>query len=189
MVSNLQFSETFPQKGMDFRRVAMKFLFHKKLCEAGWAMSLLEGFIYPGRSTNILFHMEWFIWVSQWRFQGPAPPPLIFRPYWCPKGRKRFFWHCPRRPFISGSGWPGLPLIWRSGSATVFSLELEISRFVDTWRQAVSATSSVHIWNILTNDDDRGKDENFQLKARWIIPLPGGGGALMEKDTGMAVGI
>ena len=30
MVSNLQFSETFPQRGMDFRRVPMRFLFHKK---------------------------------------------------------------------------------------------------------------------------------------------------------------
>ena len=57
--------------------------------------------------------MEWFIWVSQWRFQGRGPegpgPHLIFRPYWGPKGRRRFFWHCPRRPLISGSGWPPLP--------------------------------------------------------------------------------
>ena len=38
--------------------------------------------------------MEWFIWVSQWRFQGRGPEGpasyLNFRPYWGPKGRKRF---------------------------------------------------------------------------------------------------
>ena len=163
MVSNLQFSETFPQRGMDFRRVPMKFLFHKKRCEAGWAMSLLEGFILIPR-PNISVHMEWFIWVPQWRFQGRGPegpgPHLIFRPYWGPKGRRRFFWHCPRRPLFSGSGWgrggggggggappppPPPPPIWGSGSATVFSVDLEIGQLVAAWRTAISATSSVHI--------------------------------------------
>ena len=45
------------------------------------------------------------------RFQT-APP--IFRPNWGPKGRKKFFWDCPP-PLISGPGWPGPPLICRSG--------------------------------------------------------------------------
>ena len=65
--------------------------------------------------------------------------------------------------------------------------DLAIGRLVAAWRTAVSATSSVHIWHILTNDDGRGKDENLQLKARWIIPLSRG--ALMKKGAGMAVGI
>ena len=34
--------------------------------------------------------------------------PLIFRPKWGPRGRKKFFGDCPT--VISGSGWPGLPL-------------------------------------------------------------------------------
>ena len=51
---------------------------------------------------------------------GGPPAPLIFRPNWGPKGRKRFFLRPPPLPppFISGSGWPPRPLIWRSGSAT-----------------------------------------------------------------------
>ena len=49
---------------------------------------------------------------------GAHPPPLIFRPKWDPKGRTNFFWD--RAPLISGSGWPGPPLIWRSGSATAY---------------------------------------------------------------------
>ena len=47
-------------------------------------------------------------------------PPLIFRPKWGPKGRKKF-WGDGSSP-ISGSGWPlppPHPVIWRSGSATV----------------------------------------------------------------------
>ena len=51
---------------------------------------------------------------------GLSSPPLIFRPDWGPKGRKKFFGDRPPppppHPFISGSGWPQ-PLIWRSGWA------------------------------------------------------------------------
>ena len=43
--------------------------------------------------------------------------PLIFRPNWGPKGRKKFFWRPISSPLIKGSGWP-LPLILRSGSGT-----------------------------------------------------------------------
>ena len=49
----------------------------------------------------------------QWRIQGRGPRgagPPIFRP-------KNFFDATPP-PLILGSGWPGPPLIWRSGSAT-----------------------------------------------------------------------
>ena len=57
-------------------------------------------------------------WQIQGRGPGAHPPPLIFRPKWDPKGRTNFFWD--RVPLISGSGWPGPPLIWRSGSATAY---------------------------------------------------------------------
>ena len=42
-----------------------------------------------------------------------APPPLIFRPNWGPKGRKNTFW----RPGSGSGGPPPCSLIWRSGSA------------------------------------------------------------------------
>ena len=64
MVSNLQFSETFPQRGMYFRRVPMKFLFHKKRCEAGWAMSLLEGFILIPRPVDEYFGPHGMVYMG-----------------------------------------------------------------------------------------------------------------------------
>ena len=52
---------------------------------------------------------------------GARPHPLIFRPKWGPKSRKKFLGDGPSP--ISGSGWPLSPplhpVIWRSGSATV----------------------------------------------------------------------
>ena len=47
----------------------------------------------------------------QWRIQGRGPgepgSPLIFKPNWGPKGRKKIFdTISPPRPLISGSGWP-----------------------------------------------------------------------------------
>ena len=49
---------------------------------------------------------------------GPSHP-LIFRPNWGPKGRKKVL--RDRSPLFSGSGWlSSSPLIWRSESATVF---------------------------------------------------------------------
>ena len=61
-------------------------------------------------------------WRIQGRGQGEPGSPLIFKPNWGPKGRKKFFDTIPPRPLISGSGWPLPPppaphLIWRSGSA------------------------------------------------------------------------
>ena len=52
----------------------------------------------------------------QWRIQGRGPgSPLTFGPNWGLKGWKKKFKTPP--PLISGSGWPGSPFIWRSGSA------------------------------------------------------------------------
>ena len=39
---------------------------------------------------------------------GVPVSPLIFRPKWGPKGRKKVFWR-PGPPLISGSGWPAPP--------------------------------------------------------------------------------
>ena len=122
-------------------------------------MSLLECFIYPGRSTSISIHMEWFIWVIQWRFQGKGPkgpgPHLIFRPYWGPKGRRRFFWR--RR--------------WSLHGEQLF-LPLQVCIYKIYWRKMTI---------------DEKMKTSMQLKARWIIPLSRG--ALMKKGAGMAVGI
>ena len=75
---------------------------------------------------SILCWNHWLVLLPQWGIQGrgsggsASPPPLIFRPDWGPKGRKKFFGDRPPPPppppFISGSGWPQ-PLIWRSGWA------------------------------------------------------------------------
>ena len=52
---------------------------------------------------------------------GPGSPPLIFRPNWRPKGRKKVFEIPPPSPYLRV--WmTGPRLIWRSGSATVFKL-------------------------------------------------------------------
>jgi len=55
----------------------------------------------------------------QWRIHGKGPGhPLVFRPNWGPKCRKKFFRRPPPPPLISGSRWPGPPrLIWSSGYA------------------------------------------------------------------------
>ena len=84
--------------------------------------SLLGHFIlnwYQERMSSLSL-----VGTLQWRIQrrGPGAPgsPLIFRPNWGPKSRKKSFWdRAP--PLISVSGWPAplpLPFIWSSGSAT-----------------------------------------------------------------------
>ena len=52
---------------------------------------------------------------GSWGGAQGAWTPLIFRLNWGPKGWKILFWR-PGPPLMSGSGWPGTPLIWRSGS-------------------------------------------------------------------------
>ena len=57
---------------------------------------------------------------------GPAPPPLIFRPKWTPKGQKHFFETSPSPPPSYLRVWmTGLALFWRSGSATVSTPKLQ----------------------------------------------------------------
>ena len=57
-------------------------------------------------------------WQIQGRGPGAHPPPLIFRPKWDPKGRKKFFE--TRSPLSQGLDDQGPPLIGRSGSATAY---------------------------------------------------------------------
>ena len=40
--------------------------------------------------------------ILQWRIQGRARPPLIFRPKWGPKGRKKDFWDNLPSPLSKG---------------------------------------------------------------------------------------
>ena len=48
---------------------------------------------------------------------GAVPPTFLLE--WGQKGGKSFFfWDRVPPPFISGSGWPGYPVIWRCGSST-----------------------------------------------------------------------
>ena len=68
------------------------------------------------------------VWIPQRRGfvqggiqgRGPGAVPPTFLPEWGQKGGKSFFFwdRVPLPPFISGSGWPGYPVIWRFGSAT-----------------------------------------------------------------------
>ena len=61
--------------------------------------------------------------------QGAHPPPLIFRPNWGPKGRKKMFLEtAPAPPFISRSGWPSPPY-----------LRASIRHWID----------SVHLWAVV----------------------------------------
>ena len=67
---------------------------------------------FAGQRQYLHFSVILGPWVLQWRIQGrnpggPAPPPLIFRPNWGPKGRRTVFWRPPPPPhLIYGSGWP-----------------------------------------------------------------------------------
>ena len=51
--------------------------------------------------------------------RGTRPPPVMFRPNWGPRGRKKFFWDraspCLR---IWMTAHPPPPIIWRSGCTT-----------------------------------------------------------------------
>ena len=37
-------------------------------------------------------------WIAANPREGPAPTPLIFKPNWCPKGRKKLFWETTPLP-------------------------------------------------------------------------------------------
>ena len=57
----------------------------------------------------------------QWGIQGRGPggrPHPYFLTKLRPEGWKKFFFETGSPLFISGSGWPGYPVIWRSGSST-----------------------------------------------------------------------
>ena len=61
---------------------------------------------------------------SRGEARGASLPPVIFRPNWGPKGRKKFATAPPS--LIAASGWSGWlpppPILWRSISATGLSL-------------------------------------------------------------------
>ena len=60
--------------------------------------------------------------ILQWLIQEGTggPSPLIFRPNWGPKGRKKFFGD--RSPLIQGSGWPSpLPPLFQGVDPALYS--------------------------------------------------------------------
>ena len=65
-----------------------------------------------------------FIGGSRGGARTPPAPPFNLRPNWGPKDRKLFFWG--RFALISGSGWPGSPLTWRSVSDTAICMGLNV---------------------------------------------------------------
>ena len=80
------------------------------------------------KSFNFLQLWKCFLCFSGYRKpvadpgEGPEGPgvPLIFRPKWGPKGRKKLFWRPGPPPLSQGLADPPLPPapIWRSGSGT-----------------------------------------------------------------------
>ena len=72
MVSNLQFSETFPQRGMDFRRVPMKFLFHKKTLRGRVGNEPARGLHLP-RPVDEYFGPHGMVYIG---LSVTVPPPL-----------------------------------------------------------------------------------------------------------------
>ena len=65
-----------------------------------------------------------FIGGSRGGALTPPAPPFNLRPNWGPKDRKLFFWG--RFALISGSGWQGSPLTWRSVSDTGICIGLNV---------------------------------------------------------------
>jgi len=84
---------------------------------------LITFFPFQGNYLNVLWHSTTGCQIHfSWLYKSVAHPgeaPLIFRPNWSLKGKKKF-WDFP--PVISGFGWPSPPLIWRSGSAAAIEI-------------------------------------------------------------------
>ena len=85
---------------------------------------------------SIQFHKHSISDGSRGGAWGARPLP-IFRPNWGPKGRKTISLRPRPSHLISGSGWPGLPLIWRYGSATDIVCYTAVFSVVTTLKTAV----------------------------------------------------
>ena len=104
-----------------------------------WIIREVKHHVYVKRQSpfcatlpSLFFTCRLLFLISQWHIQGrgrgAAPPPLIFRPKWGPKGQKHFFETSPSPPPPPSylRVWmTGLALFWRSGSATVSTPKLQ----------------------------------------------------------------
>ena len=91
-------------------------------------------------------------WSSQWRIRGRGrggPGPPVFLDHLRPDGPQNFFLRLaptptPTSPLISGSGWPGPSLIWRSG----FPVRHTLDRFL--CQNVPTMTERFHLdkWNL-----------------------------------------
>ena len=106
--------------------------------------------------------VSWLVLSSLFWFDSAAdpgeglPPPLIFRPKWRPKGRKKFFGDRPPPPLILGSGWPPPPLlIWCSGSATVIKNREELEHSATQHHEDNRTDSLALLWLVNINSEDK----------------------------------
>ena len=86
--------------------------------------------------------------MSDGRSPPPPPPPTLFlNQTEAQRAEKNYFWRPPL--IMSGSWWPGLPLIWRPGSATdmVSILNLRTIFFVCMFLSQIWS----YIWDIKLN--------------------------------------
>ena len=103
---------------------------------------------------------------------GPGgPAPLIFRPKWGPKGRKKFFWG-QATPLSHGldDRFPSPPpLIWRSGFASVFCLCFKLINicvlvWVGTWRPTVVFLARLLLASSRNHGEDYGNEKITKCK-------------------------
>ena len=111
-------------------------MFHSMFCPLLLGITAVLTEIAYSKVINIGRFFKESLRSDQWRIQGetsppPPPTPLIFRPNWGLKSRKKIF--LETAPPLS-QGLDDLPpptsLIWRSGSATTFHLTLHCIRAI-----------------------------------------------------------
>ena len=129
----------------------------------------------------------------QWRIQGRGPgepgSPLIFKPNWGPKGRKKIFdTISPPRPLISGSGWPlptlseglvpPLPSVlpsqcWytRFGELTAINKIGRTRRWARSWKNSVGWKFSNYFCRRLALDTIQDWLRKVKLPRRWVLLL------------------
>ena len=83
--------------------IGTRFVFHLLFLLPVWFFD----YVFARLPSGSLAGLEAWESFSGGCWEG-ARPPLICRPNWDPKGRKKFFWRLPL--LISGSGWPSPPL-------------------------------------------------------------------------------
>ena len=126
-------------------------------------------------------------WRIEGRGQGEPGSPLIFKPNWGPKGRKKFFDTIPPPPPYLRVWMTAPHLIWRSGSAIAVFLPSQCwytrfgeltainkigrtRRWARSWKNSIRWKSANHFWHFF---DTVALDQWFKtLTTKGEIILP-----------------